>query len=186
MLDIKNTVFLKISESETEILEESYLLKNYFNASYISGPLSTDKNMFIATQGPLSNTIESFWNLIISQNTKLIIMLSKVKENNYSKCEIYWPKKIEEPLVFSNFKIILESEDFLIDNSILRRNFKIDFFSNEESVNICQLHVLSWPDHSVPDEISGYKMIELLLSFIDDYSKMTTPVVIHCRYFNNY
>jgi protein tyrosine phosphatase len=37
--------------------------------------------MFIATQGPLSNTIENFWNLIINKKIKLVIMLSQLKEN---------------------------------------------------------------------------------------------------------
>jgi protein tyrosine phosphatase len=71
-LDYHNRVLLNDSE---------IILQNYINASYINGPLDEDKNMFIATQGPLHNTIEQFWTLLFNKNIKLVIMLSKLSEN---------------------------------------------------------------------------------------------------------
>ena len=38
-------------------------------------------NLFIATQGPLKNTIESFWQMIINNDSNLIITLSNAKED---------------------------------------------------------------------------------------------------------
>ena len=36
--------------------------------------------MFIASQGPLSNTTEDFWEMINNLNVKLIVMLCELKE----------------------------------------------------------------------------------------------------------
>jgi len=39
------------------------------------------KNLFIATQGPLKNTIEAFWLMLINNESNLIITLSKTRED---------------------------------------------------------------------------------------------------------
>ena len=39
------------------------------------------KNLFIATQGPLKNTIESFWLMLINNKSDLIITLSNSRED---------------------------------------------------------------------------------------------------------
>lgn len=53
----------------------------YVNASFIDGPLSEDYKFFIATQGPLNNTISKFWKLIFYQDVKLIVMLCRLEED---------------------------------------------------------------------------------------------------------
>ena len=69
------------SHNRVHINNSENISQNYINASYINGPLNNDKNMFIATQGPLQHTIQRFWELIITQKIKLIIMLAQLSEN---------------------------------------------------------------------------------------------------------
>ncbi|XP_073812364.1 protein tyrosine phosphatase-ERK/Enhancer of Ras1 [Musca autumnalis] len=91
----------------------------YINANYIKGPDYTSK-CYIATQGPLPNTIYEFW-LMIYQNTKKyikiskgpdspsrrqgkllqqyyqkIVMLTNFMENNRQKCSVYFPVELNE------------------------------------------------------------------------------------------
>jgi protein tyrosine phosphatase len=47
--------------------------------------LEGDEKMFIATQGPLSITIESLWRLVIAKKIKLLVMLSDLIEDNRVK-----------------------------------------------------------------------------------------------------
>ena len=46
---------------------------------------------YIATQGPLVDTGLDFWQLIWEKHITVIVMLSKLTENNKSMCSRYWP-----------------------------------------------------------------------------------------------
>ncbi|CAK1546401.1 unnamed protein product [Leptosia nina] len=84
--------------------------EGYINANFIKGHEYT-KNCYIATQGPLPNTIYDFW-LMVRQNNidylslrpnsgpvvQKIIMLTNFIENNRQKCEKYFPLEINEDI----------------------------------------------------------------------------------------
>ncbi|KAG8864412.1 hypothetical protein FRB97_005054, partial [Tulasnella sp. 331] len=61
---------------------------DYINASYIQ-PRGTQRQ-YIATQGPLPSTYNDFWTLIWEQNVRIVVMLTKRKEGNQTKCGLYW------------------------------------------------------------------------------------------------
>jgi protein tyrosine phosphatase len=121
--------------------------------------------------------------MLLTRKAKLVFMLSNVLEEGRTKCDCYWPKDQESPLVFAKFKVHFESEDYILDNAVIQRNFIIFDEGNNTKANITQLHVVCWPDHSAPTEELGFKMIELLLSYVDDYraSYVDSPIVVHCR-----
>jgi protein tyrosine phosphatase len=109
-------------------------------------------------------------------------MLSNLQEEGRKKCDLYWPSNILSPIVFEKFKITLENEDFILDKAVMQRNFIIHDEENCKKHNVTQLHVVCWPDHSIPEEESGYKAIDLLISYVDDYSTCyKSPIVTHCR-----
>lgn len=108
-------------------------------------------------------------------------MLSNLKEDLNTKCDLYWPKDLASPILFENLKIILESEFFILDKGVMLRNIRIEYF--EERFSVIQLHVVCWPDHSTPEEDIGFKMIEIVLSYVEETRKIEkSPIVIHCRY----
>ncbi|XP_034827446.1 uncharacterized protein PTP-ER [Maniola hyperantus] len=112
--------------------------EGYINANLIKGHEYT-KNSYIATQGPLPNTIYDFW-LMVRQNVldfrsqrpidalpteciQKIVMLTNFFEKIKQKCEKYFPVEIDE-------EIIVHSPDFsettfFSDDSSPRNNFKI-------------------------------------------------------------
>ncbi|CAF3447588.1 unnamed protein product, partial [Rotaria socialis] len=63
---------------------------SYINANYISG-WPNESQAFIATQGPLSNTIVDFYRLIWQEYVPVIVMITRLVEKNKSKCERYIP-----------------------------------------------------------------------------------------------
>ena len=48
---------------------------------------------YIATQGPLPETVDDFWKMVWDQKTTTIVMLVKEKELGRVKCHKYWPDK---------------------------------------------------------------------------------------------
>uniref|UniRef100_A0A3P8Y7W8 protein-tyrosine-phosphatase n=1 Tax=Esox lucius TaxID=8010 RepID=A0A3P8Y7W8_ESOLU len=57
---------------------------DYINASFIKGATKTRK--YIATQGPLSNTLVDFWRMIWQYDVKVIIMACREFENGKVNC----------------------------------------------------------------------------------------------------
>ena len=62
----------------------------YINANYIIVAPTNSKNV-IATQGPLQNTVSTFWKMVWEENVCLIIMCCDFYENGFPKCFEYIP-----------------------------------------------------------------------------------------------
>ncbi|XP_053966498.1 uncharacterized protein LOC128868437 [Anastrepha ludens] len=111
----------------------------YINANYIKGPDYTSK-CYVATQGPLPNTIFEFW-LMVYQNTRRyfqttsnkagtvpyyqkVIMLTNFAENNRQKCAVYFPVELNEILITTSWHELVvptaEAVDFF--NAYLLQN----------------------------------------------------------------
>ena len=163
-------------------------IDDYINASYINGPFisKTDKNMFIATQGPLKNTIYNFWEMIYNKKINLIIMLTKSNEDGKNKSEIYWPENNNDLIINKNnnqINISLIENSVIIQDSLIKRKLK---FNNNKNNNliVTQYQFISWPDHHVPiEDENTYKIIEILMNNIYDNffeNNFNIPILIHC------
>ena len=62
---------------------------NYMNASLVR--FRGIRQVFIASQAPLQNYIPSFWQLVAEQKVAVIVMITKLVENNKKKADKYWP-----------------------------------------------------------------------------------------------
>uniref|UniRef100_A0A3Q1G9V9 protein-tyrosine-phosphatase n=1 Tax=Acanthochromis polyacanthus TaxID=80966 RepID=A0A3Q1G9V9_9TELE len=65
------------------------LLSSYINANYIRGYLG-DHKAFIATQGPMVNTVNDFWQMAWQEEAPVIVMITKLKEKNEVTLQHYW------------------------------------------------------------------------------------------------
>lgn len=76
---------------KTGVTKEN-LLDNYINANYVNTPFMkvnddlTTSTMYgdskiIATQGPLEDTVEDFWQMVMENNVTLIITCCRLNEN---------------------------------------------------------------------------------------------------------
>ncbi|CRL00899.1 CLUMA_CG014149, isoform A [Clunio marinus] len=101
--------------------EEGCDQEPYINANYIKGPdYSTDR--YIATQGPMENTVYEFWIMILQniqkhngEGIQKMIMLTDFLETNRHKCEVYFPTKLDDHVIFTNTEK-KEDEDVVKEN----------------------------------------------------------------------
>jgi protein tyrosine phosphatase len=167
---------------------EEFMMKNYINASYIKGSMDNyDQNIFISTQGPTKKTFDHFWRMIALNGVRYIFMLCNLFEDTRVKCDQYWPSGVNEILDLSNILIQLISEDFIIADQVIERKLKITIGVKDNSDIIehycSQIHIINWPDHSIPDDSISYKLFDTLVSLIDKNfaeSSNKTPIVVHC------
>jgi protein tyrosine phosphatase len=59
-------------------------LSSYINANYVNG-YSNEHRAFIATQGPLANTIIDFYRMVWQERVPVIVMITRLFEKNKVK-----------------------------------------------------------------------------------------------------
>ncbi|KAJ8778528.1 hypothetical protein J1605_013497 [Eschrichtius robustus] len=127
---------------------------------------------YIATQGPMPNTVSDFWEMVWQEETSLIVMLTQLREGK-EKCVHYWPTEEE---TYGPFRIhvqdVRESPEYTV------RQLTIQHQEERRSVK----HILfsAWPDHQTPE--SAGPLLRLVAEVEDspETAANTGPVVVHC------
>ncbi|XP_072129080.1 receptor-type tyrosine-protein phosphatase H-like [Mobula birostris] len=127
---------------------------DYINASYMPG--YNRKKAFIATQGPLPDTVVDFWQMIWEQKSEVIVMLTKCVEHNQNKCEEYWPKDNNTD-IYGDFTVNVISLSRCPTWTI--RELNIKKAGSSESRRVTQFQFTCWSNQSIP------KTTENLLQF---------------------
>lgn len=83
------------------------LLNIFFHLQDQSG----NPRAYIATQGPLSNTIADFWLMIWTERVPAIVMITKLVEAGKAKCEAYLPEEGQSSCQHGNVNIAIESTE---------------------------------------------------------------------------
>uniref|UniRef100_UPI00398F3D05 tyrosine-protein phosphatase non-receptor type 12-like isoform X2 n=1 Tax=Pristiophorus japonicus TaxID=55135 RepID=UPI00398F3D05 len=153
---------LKITEQDSD----------YINANFIKGVYGPKS--YIATQGPLANSVLDFWRMIWEYKVAIIIMACREFEMGRKKCERYWPLNGDGVLHLGEFHITCEAEQARNDYFI--RTLLVEF--QNESRRIYQFHYINWPDHDVP---SSFDSILDMISLMREYQEHEdVPICIHC------
>ncbi|XP_066538361.1 protein tyrosine phosphatase receptor type Ma isoform X6 [Hoplias malabaricus] len=144
---------------------------DYINANYIDG--YHRPNHYIATQGPMQETVYDFWRMVWQENTATIVMVTNLVEVGRVKCCKYWPDDTE---IYRDMKVTLIETQLLSEYVI--RTFAVEKRGAHEIREIRQFHFTGWPDHGVPYHATG------LLGFIRRVKSKNPanagPMVVHC------
>ena len=78
-------------------------------------------------QGPMSNTVLDFWRMVWQEKAPIVVMITKLKEKNRTKCESYLPDRYGlyggdlEVFVHS----ITEKDGFILRNITMKVSVKV-------------------------------------------------------------
>uniref|UniRef100_A0AAQ4PBW6 Receptor-type tyrosine-protein phosphatase epsilon n=1 Tax=Gasterosteus aculeatus aculeatus TaxID=481459 RepID=A0AAQ4PBW6_GASAC len=138
---------------------------DYVNASFIDG--YRQKDYFIATQGPLSHTVEDFWRMVWEWRCHSIVMLTELKEREQEKCFQYWP-----------------SEDMVLTYGPVRKfevhkNRALRLNQEKQSQHVRHFHFHGWPEIGIPAE--GRGMIDIIAAVQRQQQQSgNRPIIVHC------
>ncbi|XP_054555424.1 tyrosine-protein phosphatase non-receptor type 18 [Talpa occidentalis] len=146
---------------------------DYINGNFIRG--TDGSQAYIATQGPLPNTLLDFWRLVWEFGVKVILMACREVENGQKKCERYWAQE-QKPLQIGLFYITLKKEKW-VNADIILRTLQVTF--QKESRRVYQLQYMSWPDRGVPSHP------EHVLTMVEEAHRLQgsgpcPPLCVHC------
>lgn len=145
--------------------------KRYINASFIHIPT---KNNIIATQGPIKETINDFWDMIFEYDCKIIVQLCNLNENGKEKCFDYIninKLNYQYDIIYINLR--WRDYNFQIQELNVRNKIK------NKIKNVYHIWFNNWDDHGIP-EIRFCISTFLLIFKIIDKKKNNKPFVVHC------
>ncbi|XP_042323784.1 receptor-type tyrosine-protein phosphatase O [Sceloporus undulatus] len=146
---------------------------DYINANYIPGYNSPQE--YIATQGPLPETRNDFWKMVLQQKSQIIVMLTQCNEKRRVKCDHYWPFT-EEPVSYGDITVEMLSEEE--QSEWVFRNFRISYA--DEVQDVMHFNYTAWPDHGVPPTNAAESILQFVQMVRQQATKSKGPMVIHC------
>ncbi|XP_019357002.1 PREDICTED: receptor-type tyrosine-protein phosphatase F isoform X5 [Gavialis gangeticus] len=145
---------------------------DYINANYIDG--YRKQNAYIATQGPLPETLSDFWRMVWEQRTATIVMMTRLEEKSRVKCDQYWPSRGTETYGMIQVTLLdtVELATYMVRTFALYKN------GSSEKRELRQFQFMAWPDHGVPEYPTP------ILAFLRRVKACNPPdagpMVVHC------
>ncbi|XP_048053476.1 protein tyrosine phosphatase receptor type Db isoform X3 [Megalobrama amblycephala] len=147
---------------------------DYVNGSFIDG--YRQQRAYIATQGPLAETVEDYWRMLWEHNSTIVVMLTKLREMGREKCHQYWPS--DRSARYQYF-VVDPMAEYNMPQYILRE-FKVTDARDGQSRTVRQFQFTDWPEQGVPKSGEGF------IDFIGQVHKTKEqfgqdgPISVHC------
>ncbi|XP_071446930.1 tyrosine-protein phosphatase non-receptor type 4 isoform X1 [Hetaerina americana] len=168
----------------TRVILDSNVSGDYINANFVNMeiPGSGIINRYIATQGPLPNTVADFWQMVFESQSTLVVMLTALSERGRAKCHKYWPdmdeEEIEVPGSEGQLRISCISEEEDDDHGFAYREFELKNIQTGDDKRVMHMQYSAWPDHGVPEE--GSQFLGFVSRVRSARKGITEPVIVHC------
>uniref|UniRef100_A0ABM5F8Q9 protein-tyrosine-phosphatase n=2 Tax=Pogona vitticeps TaxID=103695 RepID=A0ABM5F8Q9_9SAUR len=147
-------------------------LSSYINANYIRGYRGEEK-VYIATQGPIVNTVSDFWRMVWQEHSPIIVMITNIEEMN-EKCTEYWP---EDEVTYEEIEItvnrVIQADDYRLRLFTLKKG--------EEIRSLKHYWYTSWPDQKTPDQAPPLlQLVQEVEEAMQSTEEKTGPIIVHC------
>ncbi|XP_077177670.1 tyrosine-protein phosphatase non-receptor type 5 isoform X1 [Paroedura picta] len=147
-------------------------LSSYINANYIRG-YGGEEKVYIATQGPIVNTVSDFWRMVWQEHSPIVVMITNIEEMN-EKCTEYWP---EHQVTYEGIEItvnrVIQADDYRLRLITLKKG--------EEIRNLKHYWYTSWPDQKTPDQAPPLlQLVQEVEEALQCAEEKNAPIIVHC------
>lgn len=148
------------------------------HSEYINASKIYDSDLrqvsYIATQAPLENTVNDFWECIWQQGITLIVNLCD--QQDALKYQHYWPD--EGSKTYGIFEVHLVSEHIWSEDYLVR-SFYLKNTQTSETRTVTQFHFMKWPENGIPSNVKS--LLEFRRKVNKSYRGRASPVLVHSR-----
>uniref|UniRef100_A0A7N8Y555 Tyrosine-protein phosphatase non-receptor type n=1 Tax=Mastacembelus armatus TaxID=205130 RepID=A0A7N8Y555_9TELE len=159
----------------------------YINASHIRVSSGGQEWSYIASQGPMSNTCQDFWQMVWEQGVSIIAMVTAEEEGGREKSFRYWPRlgSRHNTVTYGRFKITTR---FRTESGCYATTgLKIKHLLTGQERTVWHLQYTDWPDHGCPEDFKGFityleeiQSVRRHTNSISDPKNTNLPVLVHC------
>ena len=115
----------------------------------------------VAAQAPKENMVSGFWQMVLDNNVRVIVMITKLVEDSKVKAHAYWPQQKNASLELENdIKVVLKDENtekVSIFTLAFGEDADLDMLQKiSEQNNGFTKHVSTSEDSSIYEEIEKF------------------------------
>ncbi|CAH2327986.1 tyrosine- phosphatase non-receptor type 21 isoform X2 [Pelobates cultripes] len=178
---------LPYDDTRVELVPTKENNTGYINASHIKVTVGGVEWDYIATQGPLHNTCQDFWQMVWEQGVSIIAMVTLEEEGGREKSYRYWPRlgSRHNTVTYGRFKITTR---FRTDSgSYATTGLKIKHLLTGQERTVWHLQYTDWPENGLPEDLKGFLSYLEEIQSVRRHTNSTTdpsspnpPVLVHC------
>ncbi|KAB0399276.1 hypothetical protein E2I00_013258 [Balaenoptera physalus] len=142
---------------------------------------------YIATQGPLQNTCQDFWQMVWEQGIAIIAMVTAEEEGGREKSFRYWPRlgSRHNTVTYGRFKITTR---FRTDSGCYATTgLKMKHLLTGQERTVWHLQYTDWPEHGCPEDLKGFLSYLEEIQSVRRHTNSTSepkspnpPLLVHC------
>ena len=164
----------------------------YINANYIKGPGGNPKH-YICAMGPMDTTTDAFWQMIVQDQIKSVVMVTGLTENGKAKCTRYWPEAgatevYGTGLYGASNSVTVTSEVPKEHDGFTTTVLNVAATATRPAARVTHFWFHSWKDHSTPKSADGITAdaapplrVHAAVKHHQEVVEQTdAPIVIHC------
>ncbi|XP_048341297.1 tyrosine-protein phosphatase non-receptor type 21 isoform X3 [Sphaerodactylus townsendi] len=178
---------LPYDDTRVELVPTKENNTGYINASHIKVAVGGMEWDYIATQGPLQNTCQDFWQMVWEQGVAIIAMVTAEEEGGREKSFRYWPRlgSRHNTVTYGRFKITTR---FRTDSGCYATTgLKIKHLLTGQERTVWHLQYTDWPEHGCPEDIKGFlsyleeiQSVRRHTNSTGDPATPNPPLLVHC------
>lgn len=155
---------------------------DYIHANYVDGYCW--KKKFIATQAPMSRTIVDFFDMVWQNNSKIIVVVASMLEDQQKKMYPYWSIVLGNQI---HREYVVWTKKVDDEGDYKKYYLEIKNIATEDDYRKVSLyHYADWPAQGTPKNIEGFLAFVLAINgesvrnFLEPPA-ITAPIVVHCN-----